>query len=174
MKQFILVNISMTWAESLAYCRLHYHDLAMIENADENQAAMAVKGSSSVWLGLYREPFRWSDNNNSPFRNWLSGEPNNAIGNEHCAVQRSDLLWMDLPCDCLRPFVCEVRKERLFTIKLKLQSNADLSDPVINGQIIKELRAELRISGPNTKIKWNMAPTKQEEKPVKDACITTT
>lgn len=167
-KQFTLGTTPMTWAQSVAYCRQYYHDLAMIENSDKNLEVLNAVGGSSVWTGLYREPWRWSDNSNTSFRSWLNGEPNNKNGLEHCTAQRSNLLWADLSCDLQLLFVCYESKtlslnvtntilytvyiyniftstntsfmnfhtawkrKSFTTIKIKLQSSADLSDPTIN------------------------------------------
>uniref|UniRef100_A0A3B3DYK4 C-type lectin domain-containing protein n=1 Tax=Oryzias melastigma TaxID=30732 RepID=A0A3B3DYK4_ORYME len=63
---YYYVNKALNWSEAQQYCREKYTDLdlAMIENREENMEALNAKPSSSiVWIGLYREPWTWSDGN---------------------------------------------------------------------------------------------------------------
>uniref|UniRef100_A0A3B4BGL8 C-type lectin domain-containing protein n=1 Tax=Periophthalmus magnuspinnatus TaxID=409849 RepID=A0A3B4BGL8_9GOBI len=83
-----------TWHDALAYCRLNYKDLAMIESAEENNQVSSLiqpYGYYTVWIGLYREPWRWSDNSLSPFTNWADGSPNNYNGAEHSTASLQTL-----------------------------------------------------------------------------------
>ncbi|KAK7883903.1 hypothetical protein WMY93_027026 [Mugilogobius chulae] len=73
-KEFILVTAVKTWEEARSYCREHYTDLAVIEDAAENSAVAALNPSSNVWIGLYREAWRWSDGSTSTFTNWATME----------------------------------------------------------------------------------------------------
>uniref|UniRef100_A0A8C6UND1 C-type lectin domain-containing protein n=1 Tax=Neogobius melanostomus TaxID=47308 RepID=A0A8C6UND1_9GOBI len=90
-KNYILIRTAMTWTSAQAYCRQHYHDLAMIENSAENQAVTDLLPSTttSVWIGLYRTPWRWSDGNPSTYKKWLSGQPSHP-GSENCVTQHSE------------------------------------------------------------------------------------
>uniref|UniRef100_A0AAV2LXF2 C-type lectin domain-containing protein n=1 Tax=Knipowitschia caucasica TaxID=637954 RepID=A0AAV2LXF2_KNICA len=66
-KKFILVNdFSRTWPACKTMCRQNYQDLAQIENAADNQAAMtALSGVQNAWIGLYRDMWLWSDLSNT-------------------------------------------------------------------------------------------------------------
>uniref|UniRef100_A0AAV2LW18 C-type lectin domain-containing protein n=1 Tax=Knipowitschia caucasica TaxID=637954 RepID=A0AAV2LW18_KNICA len=91
-----------------SYCRQNYHDLATIQTSAENQAVkdLLTSSTSIVWIGLYRVSWRWSDGSPSTFRSWLTGEPGNSGGSEHCGVQY-DCFWHDYPCSFKQPFVCQ-------------------------------------------------------------------
>lgn len=166
-KQFTVLAFAMTWSQSLAYCRQHYQDLAMIENSAENQALTNKLESptSTVWIGLFRKPWRWSDNSNSDFRNWQSGYPNNLNGLEHCAaIYTSSLAWTDGSCSTQIPFICQgaLKLRSIVMIKITLRSSDDLSDPAINGQLIQLLAENLMTGWMNLKLKWTIPPTKQK------------
>ncbi|KAK7884652.1 hypothetical protein WMY93_027775 [Mugilogobius chulae] len=123
-KQFFIVNSPYsTWLDALAHCRANYTDLAMIENADENQRVTDVLTpyghySYSVWIGLYREPWMWSDHTLRSYTNWVPGAPNNFYTNEHCTVERSTHQWDDVNCNSKYPFYChkdDARAEEVVT-----------------------------------------------------------
>ncbi|XP_051811539.1 C-type lectin-like [Acanthochromis polyacanthus] len=95
---------SVKWSDALAYCRKHYKDMAMMENDQENTQMLSVALNLDVWIGLYRVSWRWSDNGSSRFRNWAYGEPNNYQGSDHCAVEKTNHLWADIPCARKLPF----------------------------------------------------------------------
>lgn len=65
----------------------------------------------SVWIGLYRVPWMWSDRTSTTFDNWNSGEPNNYLGNEHCVTENTDHFWHDLECHSEQSFWCEGGKK---------------------------------------------------------------
>uniref|UniRef100_A0A665UHL0 C-type lectin domain-containing protein n=1 Tax=Echeneis naucrates TaxID=173247 RepID=A0A665UHL0_ECHNA len=88
----------LSWKEAQDYCRTYFKDLAMIEDAEENTNVMSLLSNVQVWIGLYRNPWRWSDrNSNSSFRNWEAIEPNSE-GQEHCVAENSQRYWADGDC----------------------------------------------------------------------------
>uniref|UniRef100_A0A3Q1HD18 C-type lectin domain-containing protein n=1 Tax=Anabas testudineus TaxID=64144 RepID=A0A3Q1HD18_ANATE len=103
----ILLSNLMTWSSAQAYCRQHYTDMPIIENSAENAAVYSVLPNNvQAWIGLYRVPWKWSDKSNSPFRHWLSGQPDNRNGNEYCAAEDYLHDWSDLTCTTKLPFIC--------------------------------------------------------------------
>lgn len=63
-----------------------------------------------MWIGLFQDAWKWSDNGSSSFRSWRTGQPDNYYGNESCAVS-----WLtdmekgkmgDRPCNEKHPFIC--------------------------------------------------------------------
>ncbi|KAK7883902.1 hypothetical protein WMY93_027025 [Mugilogobius chulae] len=95
----------MSWEDAQTYCRQHYTDLAMIEDETENTAVSDLFTAYYVWIGLYREAWRWSDGSQSNFTNWYSTEPNNSI--LPCVREQNTFLWNTVPCHWLHPFICE-------------------------------------------------------------------
>uniref|UniRef100_A0A8C7X075 C-type lectin domain-containing protein n=1 Tax=Oryzias sinensis TaxID=183150 RepID=A0A8C7X075_9TELE len=89
-KNYVFINQTMSWSSAQQYCRKNYKDLAMIENQEENTEAQNAKPSSDlVWIGLYREPWTWSDGSKSSFRNWYPSGSDNDGGNQHCGTENS-------------------------------------------------------------------------------------
>uniref|UniRef100_A0A8C6WHQ0 C-type lectin domain-containing protein n=1 Tax=Neogobius melanostomus TaxID=47308 RepID=A0A8C6WHQ0_9GOBI len=106
-KQYTYISTSKSWEDARSYCRQHHTDLAMIKDKSENTAVAAVLVTNQwAWIGLYRQPWRWSDGSDSQFTNWGSGQPNNYAGNQHCVWEDNNHKWNDKPCSEKKKFVC--------------------------------------------------------------------
>uniref|UniRef100_A0A3P9CGR9 C-type lectin domain-containing protein n=1 Tax=Maylandia zebra TaxID=106582 RepID=A0A3P9CGR9_9CICH len=121
-RKYYYVDKKMSWNDAQQYCREKYTDLATFENMDDISRLNSTfsydwkkkyKGlskkkspSSGVWIGLYREPWTWSDNSNCLFRNWRSRKPNNADFNDFCVCEYSQHQWTDDDCALKKPFFC--------------------------------------------------------------------
>ena len=51
------------------YCRTHHTDLVSIRSPAENQVVREVAAGHEVWIGLFKDTWRWSDGRYS-FRFW--------------------------------------------------------------------------------------------------------
>ncbi|XP_034067213.1 uncharacterized protein LOC117543203 [Gymnodraco acuticeps] len=152
------------WEDAQTYCRAHHTDLAMIENAQENTDMLSITSEHSVWIGLYRVLWRWSDNSNSSFRNWNKGQPNNYFGNQYCGADDQGQTWHDVECYTERPFWCQVVGVKITVLRVKIQTDADLSDPATNQQILQQLREILRDKIPaDFTLRWKSQPVKSGE-----------
>ncbi|RVE71053.1 hypothetical protein OJAV_G00070670 [Oryzias javanicus] len=159
---FVYINKTMTWPEALMFCREHHTDLASVRNMEENQKIMELlPAGKQVWIGLYRDTWKWADGSNSSFRNWLSAEPNNyQVQNESCAAADFTNFgqWDDRNCDEKKPFICYAVPMKKYLLKLKLQENSslDLTDPVVLEEILRELKKRLKDRGVDgdPKLSW--------------------
>ena len=84
----------------------HYTDLVTVRNETENQKVKDTADGETVWIGLFRDSWKWSDGSNSFFRYWASGEPSN--GQEQCVAMNFDDSgrWEDWSCSHKKPFIC--------------------------------------------------------------------
>uniref|UniRef100_A0A4W6G674 C-type lectin domain-containing protein n=1 Tax=Lates calcarifer TaxID=8187 RepID=A0A4W6G674_LATCA len=105
MSHFVFINNFMTWTEAQSYS--NHTDLASVRNMEENQKIMELLPSrQDIWIGLFRDSWKWSDGSNSSFRYWITGEPNGP--KENCAVAdfSSSGKWVDVICDHRTAFIC--------------------------------------------------------------------
>uniref|UniRef100_A0A8C1AEW8 Si:dkey-11o15.8 n=1 Tax=Cyprinus carpio carpio TaxID=630221 RepID=A0A8C1AEW8_CYPCA len=105
---YVVIYHNKTWTEAQSYCREHHTDLISIRNETENYRVQSlISSNSGFWIGLYRTR-SWSDQSNSSFSNWRTGQPDNAGNSEYCtAVSFSDSgSWTDENCNTALPFIC--------------------------------------------------------------------
>ncbi|MBN3310755.1 MRC2 protein, partial [Amia calva] len=110
-QRYTLVPDEKSWADAQSYCRAHHTDLVSIGNQGENEAVRESAPNTVFWIGLFNDPWKWSDGGNSTFRLWNPNEPNNWLGAEKC-VQVLQGKMNDGSCATPLPFFCyeEVRE----------------------------------------------------------------
>uniref|UniRef100_A0A3Q1JP35 C-type lectin domain-containing protein n=1 Tax=Anabas testudineus TaxID=64144 RepID=A0A3Q1JP35_ANATE len=66
-ESFHLIIYTLTWPQAQRYCRVNHTDLVSgLDQLDDN----SLKSGSDVWIGVFRDTWRWSDGRNFSFRNW--------------------------------------------------------------------------------------------------------
>ncbi|TKS76485.1 Lactose-binding lectin l-2 [Collichthys lucidus] len=160
---FFLIKKTMTWTEAQNYCRTNYTDLASVRNMTENQKIQDLKEpEDKVWIGLFRDSWKWLDGSDSSFRFWRVGEPNNNYDKETCVAANFDIsgTWEDWSCDWKREFICyspPPTTKRVIRLRVLKTSAQDLNDPAVNEQMLEQLRQRLKDQGVNpddVKLSW--------------------
>lgn len=82
-------------------------------------AVLNVSASQTVWIGLFKDPWKWSDGSNSSFRFWRASQPS-YLPNQDCvaAVFQDNGKWNKQSCSNQLNFVCHGGKFVLFIYKL--------------------------------------------------------
>uniref|UniRef100_A0AAZ1Y5S0 C-type lectin domain-containing protein n=1 Tax=Oreochromis aureus TaxID=47969 RepID=A0AAZ1Y5S0_OREAU len=109
-KSIHLIKKKMTWTKAQNYCRDHYTDLASgLDQADGEEFKILNKSQGSpmnVWIGLFRDTWRWSDGSNFSFRHWnmesfYDGQNNRKCTWEealdYCRLHHTDLVSITNP-----------------------------------------------------------------------------
>ncbi|XP_078025869.1 lymphocyte antigen 75-like [Epinephelus lanceolatus] len=163
---FILITKSMTWTEAQSHCRVNYTDLTSVRNMTENQKVQElIPAGERVWIGLFRDSWKWSDGSNSSFRYWVHGQPDNHGGTEHCVVHNFVYSgqWGDVSCAVRRAFICYSTRttKQVFRLKFHTQdSSLDLNEPAVMEDTSKKLKQKLKGQGlgDNIKLSWRKQP----------------
>ncbi|XP_026208856.1 macrophage mannose receptor 1-like isoform X2 [Anabas testudineus] len=105
-KSFHLINYTLTWPQAQRYCRENHTDLVSgLDQLDDN----SVKSGSDVWIGVFRDTWRWSDGRNFSFRNWEYVEDLvDGQSDKTCAttVLNRAGKWSSADCNEEKPFFC--------------------------------------------------------------------
>uniref|UniRef100_A0A8C2WKP1 C-type lectin domain-containing protein n=1 Tax=Cyclopterus lumpus TaxID=8103 RepID=A0A8C2WKP1_CYCLU len=108
--RFVLNTTKMNWTEAQSYCREHHTDLALVRNMEENQMVQSlVPSKGRVRIGLFTDPWKWSDGSDSSFRNWNPLEPREPGGSSEICVAAdfsADGRWETLDCNVKSAFIC--------------------------------------------------------------------
>ncbi|XP_039624819.1 macrophage mannose receptor 1-like [Polypterus senegalus] len=106
-ERYVWINSTMNWKSAQNYCREKYKkDLVSIRNESENQEIMEKAQGSPFWIGLFNNPWKWSDGENSTFQIWSHKQPDNYCHNEACVEILSDGTWNDAFCGKMNYFFC--------------------------------------------------------------------
>ncbi|XP_056605089.1 macrophage mannose receptor 1-like [Triplophysa dalaica] len=102
-KAYIIETSYKTWREAQSFCRQYHTDLITVRN--HNIHNIINDPERSVWIGLFRDSWEWSDNTDSAFRYWDSGQPDNS---EDCTMtnMNNEGKWHDVSCSNAYTFVC--------------------------------------------------------------------
>ncbi|XP_057182989.1 lymphocyte antigen 75-like isoform X2 [Triplophysa rosa] len=104
--EYIMVNSSKNWRDAQSYCRQYHTDLATVSSPEAQQQLYNLAGYGSwVWIGLFLDSWRWSDQWSLFFRNWAAGQP--SASGDCVAMSTTDSgKWTQYSCDHQRPFIC--------------------------------------------------------------------
>ncbi|MGH0128677.1 UNVERIFIED_CONTAM: hypothetical protein FKN15_064879 [Acipenser sinensis] len=119
-ERYILIEQPKTWYEAQQYCREHHTDLVSVKNEDENKKIKEKANGNPVWIGLFNNPWKWSDGGvNYTLQNWSEKQPDNYEGKDKCVLiqnKSNKLTLNDDPCSKAYPFFCYDDGKKLFLV----------------------------------------------------------
>ncbi|KAI5627813.1 hypothetical protein C0J50_12824, partial [Silurus asotus] len=109
-REYIFVNIPISWQDARSYCRKLYRDLATVTTTEEKNSLLQTVTGGGHWIGLRRTgtTWTWSDGEQYSFLNWYSGQPYYLIIGNDCGSLGTEhtTLWVNYNCQDQRKFLC--------------------------------------------------------------------
>lgn len=109
---FTLITTRMTWMDAQLHCRKAYTDFAIVRNQTENGIIALKTRGPKMWIGLYRDSWKWSDGSQQSFDNWGTNSPS-LLYTYACAVANFGK-WSNQRCDVEFSFLCYTGEFRFF------------------------------------------------------------
>ncbi|KAI5629350.1 secretory phospholipase A2 receptor-like isoform X1, partial [Silurus asotus] len=112
---YVYVSDLKTWYDARSYCRMYYTDLASTRNELEYTTVFNItykSKASIIWIGMFRDTWKWIDQTNFSTIRWMSGKPDNYRGNENCGYL-NDTQAVDAQCSDVMPFFCYSSKLKI-------------------------------------------------------------
>uniref|UniRef100_A0A3B3DHA6 C-type lectin domain-containing protein n=1 Tax=Oryzias melastigma TaxID=30732 RepID=A0A3B3DHA6_ORYME len=104
---FVYIDKAMTWSKAQIHCRENYSDLASVRNKeDNNRITDVIPGRKTVWIGLFRDSWKWSDGSSLSFQYWSRNEPNGPTEICGAAYIENSGKWVDANCVNQFQFIC--------------------------------------------------------------------
>ncbi|KAF6725339.1 Macrophage mannose receptor 1 [Oryzias melastigma] len=155
---FVYIDKAMTWSKAQIHCRENYSDLASVRNKeDNNRITDVIPGRKTVWIGLFRDSWKWSDGSSLSFQYWSRNEPNGPTEMCGAAYIENSGKWVDANCVNQFQFICYDSKLSLkkVALKLKVSSPLDMSDLTVQEDIQRQLKQKLNEQKVFAEIKLN-------------------
>ncbi|KAK2845981.1 hypothetical protein Q7C36_010835 [Tachysurus vachellii] len=159
-QSFIYSSKSMTWLAAQSYCRTYYTDLASVRDTTENSFLAGLNPLNNVWIGLFRDAWKWTDNTSFSTISWMSGKPDNALDNENCGYINNGQA-ADAQCSVIMPSYCYsdiTGKQQILRVKVRFSQ--DVNNPAVKEAMLEQIKQKLMDHGmPETiTVKWREKP----------------
>ncbi len=107
-EKFHLIKEFKTWREAQSLCRENYTDLVSgLSQLNDNELKKELKPENiSVWIGLFRDTWRWSDKSNFSFRNWELSFTDEGNSKTCATVVKETKKWNAENCNQNKTFFC--------------------------------------------------------------------
>ncbi|XP_015249978.1 PREDICTED: macrophage mannose receptor 1-like [Cyprinodon variegatus] len=127
-EKFYLIKEEKTWLEAQSYCREKHTDLISgMDQLKEFQLKDVLSVDSWVFIGLFRDTWRWSDGRSFSFRHWNLQFDDEKYNSGQCAMTVFDDggRWKNEDCAAKKPFICY--DDNLILVKEKMNWKDALS-----------------------------------------------
>ncbi|XP_017165811.1 C-type mannose receptor 2-like [Poecilia reticulata] len=109
--KYHLIKEQKSWLEAQSYCRENHTDLISGTKQLQDEEVKMMMNSADfekVFIGLFRDTWRWSDGSSFSFRHWNLKFDNHIINSGQCAMTVFDDggRWKNENCDERKPFIC--------------------------------------------------------------------
>ncbi|XP_024864462.2 C-type lectin BfL-2-like [Kryptolebias marmoratus] len=140
----------MSWTSAQTFCRTFYTDLTSVRNPVEAGIIQEIIGYTEVWIGLFRDPWVWSDQGDSSLRLWSADQMVWSDDSSECAamLKNESGRWGGRNCTERHPFFCSCKypesKQTYVKVRLNLSPSAlNLNHPNVQKTLLKQMELKL-------------------------------
>ncbi|KAI2663118.1 hypothetical protein H4Q32_028158 [Labeo rohita] len=145
-----------TWLDAQTFCREHYTDLATIRSQDDNdQIINLIKYlSNPVWIGLYRETWKWSNQANITYSTKLTIQ---TFSSQNCAgANINQRTISDSSCATENYFYCSTVRMKRQVIRVQVKSGQNVDEATLKALVLNELKQML--NNEDVTLTWRTQP----------------
>ncbi|XP_061578382.1 secretory phospholipase A2 receptor-like isoform X1 [Cololabis saira] len=173
--RYVLHTEELSWNDALDYCRRHSSDLTSVRNTAEHNAIQNKAAGNIVWIGSFKDPWTWSDQNSYSVRDWVDGKAVFSEDDESCvAVIKSESgRWAHRDCAEKHRFICNCTEtgseetteetaeeftgnQRFIIVRINGQdSTMNLSDSAVQDSILEQMKVH---GAGGWKLRWKKQP----------------
>ncbi|XP_050970318.1 uncharacterized protein LOC127167933 [Labeo rohita] len=155
-QKMVLFNTQKTWLDAQTFCREHYTDLATIRSQDDNdQIINLIKYlSNPVWIGLYRETWKWSNQANITYSTKLTIQ---TFSSQNCAgANINQRTISDSSCATENYFYCSTVRMKRQVIRVQVKSGQNVDEATLKALVLNELKQML--NNEDVTLTWRTQP----------------
>ncbi|KAJ8008052.1 hypothetical protein DPEC_G00100770 [Dallia pectoralis] len=141
---YVPIEEKRNWINAQSYCRQKHIDLASVRNQIENQMLQKLTGDWYMWIGLFKDSWKWSDGSNSSFRNWRFENASTELGMNCTSMwfHGTSYYFQTQHCEKRLPFICYAtppKKRQVVRMKMTSKvTNMNLNNPAVQEAILQE------------------------------------
>ncbi len=109
----VLSKTIKTWIEAKKFCRDHYTDLAFIKSQADQDEITSLIFSPAIWIGLYRDTWKWSDQSNVTSSTQDATKKFNFFNKDCAGAYNYYRVFDDIYCTWAYYFYCNTGKSGL-------------------------------------------------------------
>lgn len=169
LQSYFLNTQPLSWRGAQQFCRNTYTDLVTVKTLAQHQTLLTLAQGNSVWIGLFRDEWVWSDQTSGAFRMWDEWNPDNIGGDQFCAdIRLYYLQWDTAACSSSRPFVCYTSTWKTF-VKVTLASKLPFS--AVKDSLQQQFQARFKEKGVDkVKLSWKSDGIQQKHNGSQTGC----
>ncbi|XP_026122104.1 putative C-type lectin domain family 20 member A [Carassius auratus] len=157
-EKMVLSKTSKTWIDAQEYCRHHYTDLATIRSPEDNDKINTLQSSlqAFVWIGLYRDSWKWSDQTNFTSSTQLTTQKFGQRTFDCVGAYINSGSLESWSCSLVYYFCCNTVKRKKQMIRVQVKAAENVDEDKLKALVLNQLKQTL--SDEDITMTWRTQP----------------
>uniref|UniRef100_A0A8C2GX86 C-type lectin domain-containing protein n=1 Tax=Cyprinus carpio TaxID=7962 RepID=A0A8C2GX86_CYPCA len=157
-EKMVLSKTTKTWIDAREYCRQHYTDLAIIRSREDNDEINTLQSSLQVfvWIGLYRDTWKWSDQANFTSSTQLATQTFGLQTYDCVGAYINTGTPDDWTCSSAYYFCCNTVKRKRQVIRVQVKAAENMDEDKLKALVLKQFKQTL--SDEDVSLTWRTQP----------------